>query len=178
MLILLLFVSSLQAATEVYFSPSSDCENRIVKAIQESKKEVSAAVYSINNRKIVDALVEAKNRGVKVQILTDYIQATQRSSQILPMLDKGMDIKVHSKFKIEHNKFGIYDRTLVSTGSFNWTGPAARSNSENCIFLTEAPVILKFQERFDFLWQKNTADGSQARIAKLRSRQIGSSPKK
>jgi mitochondrial cardiolipin hydrolase len=160
-------------ATEVYFSPSTDCENRIVTAINDAKTEVVAAVYSINNRKIVDALKAAKKRGVKVRILTDHTQASQKSSGVLGMIESGLDVRLNSKFKIEHNKFGVYDGRLVSTGSFNWTGPAARSNSENCLFLTEQEIIKKYSQRFEYLWGINTADGSKARISKILPGQKG-----
>ncbi|MFM8269665.1 MAG: phospholipase D-like domain-containing protein, partial [Pseudomonadota bacterium] len=66
--------------TEVYFTPSKQCEDRIVSAIEASKTEVVAAVYSINNQRIVAALIEAKKRGVKVQVLTDRVQASQKNS--------------------------------------------------------------------------------------------------
>ncbi len=154
-------------ATEVFFSPSADCENRITQAIADSHADISVAVYSLNNRKISEALQKAKERGVKVRILTDSVQASSRSSTALPLLNAGLDVRLNSKFKIEHNKFGIYDGKLVSTGSFNWTGAASRSNSENCVFLDDPGVISKFSERFEFLWGINTADGSKSRIQKL-----------
>jgi phosphatidylserine/phosphatidylglycerophosphate/cardiolipin synthase-like enzyme len=166
----------LAGETEVYFSPSPDCENRLVKAIADAQKEIRIAVYSINNRKIFDALKGAKQRGVKLRILTDAIQATQHSSLALPLLDAGFDLKLHSKFKIEHNKFSVYDSTVVATGSFNWTGPASRSNSENCLFLSEGKVIQKYQERFETLWEMNSAGKSAAKIAKIRSRTIAKQP--
>jgi phosphatidylserine/phosphatidylglycerophosphate/cardiolipin synthase-like enzyme len=157
-------------ASEVYFSPSTDCEDRIVKGIESAAKEIVVAVYSINNRKIISALKAAKTRGVALRILTDFTQATQKSSGVLGMVDDGLDIRVNTKFKIEHNKFGVFDGKLVETGSFNWTGAASRSNSENCIFLSEADVASKYKERFEALWQLNTADGSKAKIAEIRSR--------
>ena len=153
--------------TEVYFSPSSDCENRIVKAIKESKKEVKIAVYSLNNHKIADAMREAKKRGVSFQILTDSTQAAQKNSLAIPLLNEGFSLKLHSKFKIEHNKFAVFDDSLVSTGSFNWTGTASRSNSENCVFLSESEVVKKYEERFNFLWDKNSLPASEARVKKL-----------
>ena len=161
-------------AIEVYFSPATDCENRIVRAIHESQKEVVIAVYSLNNRKIAEALREAKKRGLTIQILTDSTQAAQRSSLAIPLLQEGFNVKLHSKFKIEHNKFAVFDNGLVSTGSFNWTGPAARSNSENCIFLSEGEVVKKYRERFTFLWQTNSAEASGHRVNKLlkRNRQL------
>lgn len=161
-------------ATEVYFSPSADCENRIVKAIQESQKEILIAVYSFNNRKIAEALRGAKKRGLTIQILTDSTQASQKSSLAIPLLQEGFNVKLHSKFKIEHNKFAVFDSGLVSTGSFNWTGPAARSNSENCIFVSEADIIKKYRDRFGFLWETNSAEASSHRVHKLlrRNRQL------
>lgn len=160
-------------STEVYFTPSPECEHRIVKAIEDSKADISVAIYSINNRKIVDALKAAKTRGVKVQILSDRLQAAQRTSKVLELLNSGMDIRVHSKHKIEHNKFAVYDGKLVSTGSYNWTGAASRSNSENCLFLDDVAVVAKYKERFSFLWEKNTADGSVAHLKKIQKKQRG-----
>lgn len=171
------FLSHAIWGTEVYFSPSADCENRIVKAIKESKKEIKIAVYSLNNHKIADAMREAKKRGVSLQILTDSIQASQKSSLALRLLNEGFDLKLHSKYKIEHNKFAVFDNALVSTGSFNWTGAAARSNSENCVFLSESDVVKKFSDRFKFLWQTNSLQASQAKVKKLSAKARGISGK-
>ncbi len=102
-----------------------------------------------------------------VRILTDHIQATQRSSKVLEMVEAGLDLRLHSKYKIEHNKFGVYDGKLVSTGSFNWTGAAARSNSENCVFLSEEASTKTFRNRFEYLWQINSAESSQGKLARI-----------
>lgn len=171
--ILLFFVWRTALANEVYFSPSKDCEDRIVRAIQDSKREIVVAVYSINNRKIADSLREAKQRGIKIEILTDAVQAAQKNSLALPLLNEGFNLRLHSKYKIEHNKFAVFDGSLVETGSFNWTGPASRSNSENCIFLKDAEVVKKYRNRFTFLWEKNTRDASLVKAKKLlKSRQL------
>ena len=169
-----LALSRMILGAEVYFSPSTECEDRIVKAIHESKQEIVVAVYSLNNRKIADSLREAKKRGVKIEILTDSIQAAQKSSLALPLLNEGFNLKLHSKYKIEHNKFAVFDNSLVETGSFNWTGPASRSNSENCIFLNETEVVKKYRERFTFLWEKNSKEASLVKVKKLikKSRQL------
>jgi phosphatidylserine/phosphatidylglycerophosphate/cardiolipin synthase-like enzyme len=175
---LFLLILSLNGfAAEVYFTPSPKCENRIVKAIENAKKEVLVAVYSINNHKIVDALKAAKQRGIGIKILSDRLQSTQRTSKVLELLDSGLDVRVHSKFKIEHNKFAIFDGELVSTGSFNWTGAASRSNSENCIFLDDASIVAKYSERFSFLWEKNTAQGSKMHLSKIQKKVRGVSGK-
>ena len=147
--------------TEVYFSPSKDCENGLIKLIQSATKTIDASVYSINNTNIVNALKQAHKRGVKIRILTDRTQASGKSSKVKELRAAGIDIKVHSKHKIEHNKFGIYDGKKASTGSYNWTNPASDKNSENCVFFTDNPaVVSKYQVRFEYLWKVNIKKAS------------------
>lgn len=132
----------------------------IVDRINSAEKTIDAAVYSINNYNIVNALIDAKKRGVKVRILTDKTQAKGRSSKVKYLYDKGINIRVHSQFKIEHNKFAVYDKVKCSTGSFNWTNPAEKKNSENCIFFNDDKTVTDYSKRFNYLWKINTKEKS------------------
>lgn len=161
--IVLLFLSiPAKADVEVHFSPSKDCENGLVKRIGEAEEYIDAAVYSINNKSIVNALKQARDRDIQIRILTDRLQAAGQSSSVRELRDYGLDIRVHSKNKIEHNKFAIFDGKKASTGSYNWTNPASDKNSENCVFFSEDDkVVGEFQNRFNYLWQINTAEKSE-----------------
>ena len=161
--ITLLFLSiSAKAEVEVYFSPSKDCENALVERINASEKNIDAAVYSINNKSIVNALKQAHDRGIQIRILTDRLQAAGNSSSVRELHDYGLDVRVHTKNKIEHNKFAIFDGKKASTGSHNWTNPASDKNSENCVFFSEDDkVVNTYQDRFNYLWQINTAEKSE-----------------
>lgn len=162
--LLLLIVSVLgYAETEIYFSPSDHCENKLADWMAQAKDRIDAAVYAINNKKIVAALKQAYDRGVQIRILTDRLQAANKYSRVTELYNYGIDIRVHSKHRIEHNKFAIFDGLKVSTGSYNWTTPASEQNSENCVFFTLDPrVVQTYQQRFDYLWQINTKDASDA----------------
>ncbi|MBP5534560.1 MAG: hypothetical protein J6Y03_03540 [Alphaproteobacteria bacterium] len=159
--LLLLFSTTAFGKIEVYFSPSTDCEDKLVDLINNSTETIDVAVYSINNDNIVNALKKAQDRGVRMRVLTDRTQASGKSSKVRELYDSGVNIKVHSKHKIEHNKFAIFDGKMASTGSYNWTNPASNKNSENCVFfIEEQEVIAKYQERFDYLWEINTKNAS------------------
>ncbi|MBE6445667.1 MAG: endonuclease [Alphaproteobacteria bacterium] len=150
------------AGIDVKFTPSKQCEETIVGFINDSKETIDVAVYSINNDKIVEALKNAHNRGVKLRILTDRLQASSKSSKVIDLYEYGVNIRVNSKYKIEHNKFAIYDKKIVSTGSFNWTNPASDKNSENCLFLEKNyNAINKYVDRFEQLWRMNTKANSE-----------------
>ena len=156
-----------KAENLVYFSPKGNCEKMIVNRINSAEKTIDTAVYSINNDNIVNALIEAKKRGVKVRILTDKTQAKGISSKVKYLYDNRINIRVHSQFKIEHNKFAVYDKVKGSTGSFNWTNPAEKKNSENCIFFDdEDGTVSKYLKRFEYLWQINTKHKSEDWIEK------------
>ena len=163
-----LFWSTQAFALEyVFFSPSSQCEDEIVRLINQSQDKIDIAVYAINNDNIVNALKQAYRRGIKIRILTDRLQAGNKSSKVKELYASGFDIKVNSKYKIEHNKFAVFDDKYVSSGSYNWTNPATHKNSENCIFFEDnQPIIQAYQSHFDQLWQLNTKEKSDAWFGK------------
>ncbi len=157
----LIFCTLAHAKTEIYFSPSTDCENKLVGLIENAQSSIDAAVYSINNDNIVEALKKAHDRGIKIRILTDKLQARGKTSKVYELFQYGLDVKVNSKFKIEHNKFAVFDGVSASSGSYNWTNPASAKNSENCIFfLQDRKLAEVYQNRFDELWLKNSKEKS------------------
>ena len=150
------------AGSTAYFTPSLECENNLVKKINKAEKTIDAAVYAINNKDIVKALKRANERGVKIRILTDRLQAGQRTSKVKELHDAGINIRVHSKNKLEHNKFAVFDFKEIVTGSYNWTEPASKKNSENCIFIDRnQKAVREYHDRFNYLWQINTKKASE-----------------
>ena len=117
-----------------YFAPGPDCENNIIDAI-ENASTIDIAMYSFTNQRIANTLIKAKQRGANIRIITDRTQAKNKYSLIQKMNDAGIPIRFHRGYKIEHNKFAIFDKKYVVTGSFNWTNNASTKNSENCVFL-------------------------------------------
>lgn len=159
------------AKTEVFFSPKGGCEKRVVQLIDSSKTKLDAAIYSLNNSRILEAIRRAKARGVKIRILLDRVQASGKGNRIvtLGLKDDGFNIRLHSKNRIQHNKFAIFDTAKVITGSFNWTNPAEQSNEENCLILDDSSIVKKFDERFDqHLWIVNSEAKSSIMMEKLR----------
>lgn len=162
-LLMILQVYPCYADISAFFTPSKKCENSIIQRIDKAEKSIDAAVYAINNKDIVKALKKAHERGVKVRILTDRLQAGNKNSEVRELYDFGIKIRVNSKHKIEHNKFAVFDFDSVVTGSYNWTEPASDKNSENCLFFNRNKKTVKeYHDRFNYLWQMNTKKKSDA----------------
>ena len=147
----------------VSFSPSKKCENIIIKLIQNSSEQIDIVVFDINNINIVNELKSAYDNGKKIRILTDKRQAGGKYSKVLELYKYGLNIRVHSKHKLEHNKFAVFDKKYVINGSYNWTNAASSKNSENCQLTVEnTKTIADYKSRFEHLWRINTKKKSDA----------------
>ena len=138
---------------KVCFSPSTCCEDNIVELIQSSQNSIDIAIYAFTNQKIYDALKAAKDKGITIKIVTDKTQSKGKSSLAPALINDGFDIRIKKKYRIEHNKFGIFDGKTVITGSYNWTESATRNNSENCLVEKRITVVKKYGKRFGELWE-------------------------
>lgn len=134
----------------IYFTPGPDCENNIIKQMDQAHY-VDIAVYSITNPAIVDSILAAHKRGAKVRVITDRGQAKGKGSLVGKIRDAGIPVVTNVKHKIEHNKFAVFDGKHIVTGSYNWTTNASKFNSENCLFFDQPDK--EYSERFKYLWK-------------------------
>lgn len=135
---------------QVYFTPGTECEDNIIEQINNAKK-IDIAVYSITNEKIVDALINAKDRGAKIRVITDRLQSKGKYSLVSKLIDSGITVKTNIKHKIMHHKFAIFDGKNIENGSYNWTESASDSNAENCTFFQQSSDK-SFTAQFNYLW--------------------------
>ncbi len=168
-----LLTSGISANVEVYFSPQGGCETKITELIEQSKESIDVAMYSLNNTLLLKALddVRAKEKDIKIRILVDRVQAGVNYKMMLILKDKGYDVKIHSKNRIQHNKYAIFDGKKVVTGSYNWTNNAEKYNEENCLILDDDKMVQAYSNHFDtYLWLVNTTEKSDESFTKLRNR--------
>ncbi|MDD5302925.1 MAG: phospholipase D-like domain-containing protein [Elusimicrobia bacterium] len=122
------------------FSPGGVTAH-LVRAIDAAKASIDLANFSFTSEELRDALLRAKERGVKVRIVFDADQY-KFLSEMRWFADNGFDLLL-SRGKdgdkgVMHNKFAVFDGALVEAGSFNWTRNGEKNNYENAIFL-DAP---------------------------------------
>ena len=139
----------------------TECENKLIELIGNASEYIDVSVYSINNKRLIDALIAAHRRGVRLRVLTDRLQAAGGSSRIWELIEAGIPLRVHSHKRIMHTKVGIYDGRSVSSGSLNWTEPAVHKNEEVCdIFINDPDYAAQHQKLFDRRWEANSQEKS------------------
>ena len=102
-----------------------------------AKESVQVQAYSFTSAPITKALVDAHKRGVKIQVVLDKSQRTERYSSADFLQHAGIATFIDTKHAIAHNKI-IIDGATVITGTFNFTQAAEERNAEN---LLERPVV-------------------------------------
>jgi phosphatidylserine/phosphatidylglycerophosphate/cardiolipin synthase-like enzyme len=165
----LVFCVPLRGAAEMVvqacFSPYGKCSAHILREIDQAKTELLVAVYAFTNEELAQALVQAKKRGVAVQVVIDReFDATNQNSkgkfieaQKIPLRRiTGLKTKAQDKdVGLMHQKFAIIDRRIIFTGSYNWTHSADRLNDENLLVFRDAgPLAEEYRKAFLHLWER------------------------
>jgi phosphatidylserine/phosphatidylglycerophosphate/cardiolipin synthase-like enzyme len=134
---------------EVYFSPQGGCTEAVVKELDVAKESVLVQAYSFTSAPIAKALVAAHKRGVRVEVILDESQQTEKYSDVDFLHNMGIPTRIDAKHAIAHNKIIIIDGQVVITGSFNFTKAAEEHNAENLLVIHDKALA----ETYNANWQ-------------------------
>ena len=146
---------------QIYFSPDDALADRLIDLIDEEDKSIFAAVYCLMHPGIVKALQRAKERGVEVEVLVDPFSVKARSP-LKRLVQSGVTVfvwdplsknhqessKKSSRRSLMHDKFCLFGRGIVWTGSFNFTREAHFSNCENAIVLRDLEAYQRYYREY------------------------------
>ena len=152
---------------QAFFSPDDDTRGILLNLIACEKEKICFTAYLITDETIVDALLEAHQRGVCVQVVTDKFCCRGKYGKVRKLHSGGIDVLVYSGHKksgsklsnIMHNKFVVFNnnllgRSIIWTGSLNFTHSARLRNQENVLLLDDQKVIEKYLKQFEILKQR------------------------
>jgi phosphatidylserine/phosphatidylglycerophosphate/cardiolipin synthase-like enzyme len=135
---------------DVYFSPHGGCTESIVKEISNAKTEILVQAYSFTSKPIAKALIDAKKRGIKIEVILDKSQRSQKYSSADFVAHAGIPTNIDSAHAIAHNKIMIIDRGTLITGSFNFTKAAEEKNAENLLIMKgNKPLVDRYIQNFN-----------------------------
>ncbi len=128
------------------FTPGGGADAMIIAAIASARQQVLVQAYSFTHRRIAEALVSARNRGIDVAVIADHEQARSNDSTVIRNLTRsGVPLLLDSLHAAAHNKVIIIDaggeECAVVTGSYNFTYTAEHRNAENAVVLRGNPPL-------------------------------------
>lgn len=144
------------AEIEAIFSPEGSVKENLLREIDSVTSTFDLAIHEITSFDMAQALVKAKQRGVKVRVIADSKQAKGKSSQVTHLIHQGILVKVlGGKEKgVMNHRFAILDGKKVITGTFDWSEASEKWNYENVLILQESEAVASFQKEFDRLWRE------------------------
>ena len=130
----------------------------IIEKIDNAQTSIHIASFEFDLTPVAEALVRAQKRGVDVRWVTDDehgIEADEEPGrgQFELLEDAGIEIKDDQRGALMHNKFWIFDRKTVWTGSTNITKHGVFEQDNNVIVI-HSPALAEIYEReFEEMWE-------------------------
>lgn len=134
-------------AVFVHFSPAGGCCDAILKEIHHARHEILIQAYSFTSKPISQALIEAKKRRVKIDIVLDSSNEREQYTELHFLIENGINPLIDSHHPIAHNKIMIIDAKVIVTGSFNFTQQAENNNAENLLILKGHPELVEMYKK-------------------------------
>jgi phosphatidylserine/phosphatidylglycerophosphate/cardiolipin synthase-like enzyme len=133
------------------------CIDGIINKINAADQTIDVAIYNVNRDDIVDALVQAHNRGVRVRVVAAL--ATSNPSLNVPL---PFQVVFGNDIALMHNKFmaidaNSEDESWVMSGSTNWTNQTFFEDFNNNVFVQDQSLARTYVIEFEEMWGSSTA---------------------
>jgi phosphatidylserine/phosphatidylglycerophosphate/cardiolipin synthase-like enzyme len=132
----------------VCFTPGGNCTELIVNAVGQAKTSILVQAYSFTSAPIAKALLDAYRRGVRVEVILDKSQRSEKYSSADFLANQGVPTMIDAEHTISHNKVMIIDNELVITGSFNFTKAAQEKNAENVLIIRDKALADQYSQNW------------------------------
>lgn len=150
---------------QAFFSPDDNVQEILVQLIDQEKKSIKIAIFSFTDGKIAQALIDARYRGVSVEVIVDASGQRDKFSKIETLKAHGVKVSVYDPKNntiynnIMHHKFVIFEnniggKSLLWTGSYNFTKSATLNNQENVLVLDEMHLVQKYAHQFELIKER------------------------
>ncbi len=128
--------------------PKFDCASAVIELFNQAKKTAHVAIYALTEPNIVNAMIAAHKRDVKLAVVADATESknANQAAMIKKLTQAGVDVRLAVRQRaLMHNKVGIFDGQTICTGSFNWTNNAEKNNDENLLVVDGADLASDYE---------------------------------
>jgi phosphatidylserine/phosphatidylglycerophosphate/cardiolipin synthase-like enzyme len=144
-------INTSKAECSICFTPGNPCTQKIIERIKEAKQEILVQAFSFTSTEIAQALIQAHEKGVKVNVIVDRTQ--EDTVLMIQLAQANIPVFIDKPPGIAHNKVMIIDNFIVLTGSFNFTKAAQIRNVENSICIRNNNIAKQYKTQ----WEKRLA---------------------
>jgi phosphatidylserine/phosphatidylglycerophosphate/cardiolipin synthase-like enzyme len=145
----------------------------LIRLIDSARKTLDGSFYDIDSKEVVDALIRAQRRRVRVRLVTDTDNLTAKGSgpqgpprvAITELKKAGIPIVDDQRSGIMHNKFLVVDGQTVWTGSTNLTDSSLYNHNNNALSLQSTQLAASYSAEFERLFTQRIFGPNPARVS-------------
>lgn len=132
-------------------------EARLIDKINAAQTSIHIASFEFDLDPVAEALVAASRRGVDVRWVTDDehgLEADEEPGhgQFARLEQAGIEVKDDARSALMHNKFWIFDREWVWTGSTNVTENGIFKQNNNVVAIRSTRLAEIYEREFEEMW--------------------------
>jgi len=154
----------------------------LVRLIDSARQTLDGSFYDIDSALIVEALIRAQKRGVRVRLVTDSDNMTAKNSgpqgpprpAIVALKKAGIPVIDDQRSGIMHNKFIVADGKSVWCGSTNLTDTSLYSHNNNALVLKSVELAASYTNEFERLFSLKIFGPNPPRVVPFPRVQVGS----
>ncbi len=137
--------------------------------IKHAKKTIDLMMFELvyypgrkgPSNQLINALIDAKKRGVKIRIIVEggesflgsrFVRKIRRTIDYIKPF--GIDIRRDPGGKTTHSKLLIVDTTDVLVGSTNWSYYSLTKNHETNVLIKSKELAIDFTQYFTKIWSQ------------------------
>ena len=130
---------------EIYFSPDDGVAAQIMTLIQAAQESIYFMAFSFTSNNLGAAIRERAAGGLMVAGVMDDGQINSNQGTEFDLFKQaGLDVRRDGNAGQMHDKVIIIDRSMVITGSYNYTASAEDYNDENVIILHNTVIAEQY----------------------------------
>jgi len=142
---------------DTYFCPQDNCSQVLIALILSSTDSIFCAFFDFDLVEI-DNLLKDKSKRIKVRLIVDGDNSLIKDREF---------IIIENKSSFMHNKFCIFDKKIVLTGSTNPTINGITKNNNNMVIIRSRYLARNYLEEFLELYQGIYSKGNKVRNNKI-----------
>ncbi|MFI3301183.1 MAG: phosphatidylserine/phosphatidylglycerophosphate/cardiolipin synthase family protein [Candidatus Gastranaerophilales bacterium] len=135
------------------FSPKNKIVSRYyLSLIGEAKNYIYLPTFIITHNDVVEALIDAVNRGVDVKMVIDATSAINFEDKIIKLRENGVIVKSENYAGKMHSKILIIDDNVVAIGSMNLSYSGENLNDENILIIENEDIAKRVKRYFEYTY--------------------------
>ncbi|MFO0878304.1 MAG: phospholipase D-like domain-containing protein [Gemmataceae bacterium] len=126
--------------------------------VDQTQKTLDVCAFELDNKVVVDALVRAVGRGVRVRLVTETNYLEESGVKALQAVNVPV-VDDRRSGSLMHNKFMVFDNKAVWTGSMNFTENCAYRNNNHGVYIEDERLASNYATKFRWMFENRKFGG-------------------